>query len=499
MKNSNAIIHILVVDDDEEDFFITSHLIQQIRGLRIAIDWCPGYENALTKMLNSEYDIYFIDYILKTKNGLDLIREAIANDCQEPMVLLTGKGNYSVDVEGMRAGAFDYLEKADLGPDKIERSIRYSLEKSAALKALRSNEKKFRNFFEKSRDAVFFADEHLCLKDVNTGTEEFFEYSRQELKQFCLPDLVYGKRDREFLLSSIHLADEINDLELDFLTKSGKRRPCILSITRSSESEHSLAFQGIIHDITNLRVAEKANLQVEKMASSGRLIRLLAHEIRNPLTNIYLSTDEISQMAGPDAAPYIDIINRNTKTINNLLIELVNSSNPVAPRLSRISLEEVMDLAIIKAADRMNLKGIELNTQYPADPSWIEADSEKLNIAFLNIILNSIEAFRQGNGKINITIRPQGAQHEVIIEDNGCGISDENINKLFEPYFTSKRNGLGLGLASTLNIVNSHEGTINVHSREGMGTKFVVHFKKADTPLDKATNDEGTEKAGMKI
>ena len=234
------------------------------------------------------------------------------------------------------------------------------------------------------------------------------------------------------------------------------------------------------------------------MVSSGRLIRLLAHEIRNPLTNIYLSTDEIKQMAGPEAAPFIDILNRNTKTINNLLIELVNSSNPVAPRLTRIPVEEIMNMAIGKATDRMNLKDIQLTVDYPTEPSWIEADSEKLNIAFLNVILNSIEAFRQGNGKISISIKGQGNQHEVVIEDNGCGVSEENINKLFEPYFTSKRNGLGLGLASTLNIVNSHDGTISVQSKEGVGTRFIMHFKKADVSLDTAANGSA-ERAGMKF
>ena len=118
-------------------------------------------------ILESKYDIYFIDYYLGAKTGLDLMKEALHQNCEQPLILLTGMGNQKIDLEAMQAGAFDYLVKLELNTEKLERCIRYSLERASALKMLRSNERKFRSIFEKSKDAVFLTDQSLVFKDVN--------------------------------------------------------------------------------------------------------------------------------------------------------------------------------------------------------------------------------------------------------------------------------------------------------------------------------------------
>src|SRR5207237_2873286 len=111
-----------------------------------------------------KYDMYVVDYLLGDKTGLDFLKEAVRIVCEEPIVLLTGKGNKDVDIEAMQMGATDYLIKTELTTDKLERCIRYSLERTAYLKALRSNEKKYWSIFELSKDAVFTVDNSLNLK-----------------------------------------------------------------------------------------------------------------------------------------------------------------------------------------------------------------------------------------------------------------------------------------------------------------------------------------------
>jgi signal transduction histidine kinase len=105
-------------------------------------------------------------------------------------------------------------------------------------------------------------------------------------------------------------------------------------------------------------------------------------------------------------------------------------------------------------------------------------DQEKIKLAFLNLIINAIEAMEEGAGTLTITISEDEEENLVEIADTGCGISDENMQRLFEPYFTSKRNGMGLGLASTLNIIQSHSAHIDVNSEPGKGTSFIIGFKK---------------------
>jgi signal transduction histidine kinase len=107
------------------------------------------------------------------------------------------------------------------------------------------------------------------------------------------------------------------------------------------------------------------------------------------------------------------------------------------------------------------------------------ANKEKLKIAFLNIIINAVEAVPPTTGELSISIDTIKHAHVVTIKDNGCGIPEENISRLFEPYFTSKRNGMGLGLAATLNILQSHKANIDVSSAVKHGTTFTITFPAA--------------------
>jgi signal transduction histidine kinase len=137
-----------------------------------------------------------------------------------------------------------------------------------------------------------------------------------------------------------------------------------------------------------------------------------------------------------------------------------------------------MDKTVAAAADRISLKGIVLEQNYPGQPTHVMADMDKLKIAFLNIVINAIEAVPRESGRITISIRDESPYYKIFINDNGGGIPEENLSRIFEPYFTSKTNGFGLGLAATWNIIQSHHATIDVNSQHGEGTSFVVSFEQ---------------------
>jgi signal transduction histidine kinase len=237
--------------------------------------------------------------------------------------------------------------------------------------------------------------------------------------------------------------------------------------------------QGILHDITTQKKTERATLLAEKLAATGRLVRTLAHEVRNPLSNIHMSLEQLSSITNDDERIYIDIIDRNGKRINDLITELLTSSKPTEMMFERIILQTAVDETIGIALDRLTLKQIKLKVNYPEFPCFIRADKEKLKIALLNIIINAIEAIENHQGELNIALIQNEENYSLEISDNGCGIPQENLSKLFEPYFTSKRNGIGLGLASTLNIIQAHNGTIEVKSKIKSGTTFILTFNQA--------------------
>ncbi|MGB8191187.1 MAG: PAS domain S-box protein [Chitinophagaceae bacterium] len=470
-------IRILIVDDDEDDFLIISDYIRNINPTRFVLHWCFNYLEALTHMKNHNYDLYFVDYRLGAKTGLDLLKEAINSQCEEPIVLLTGKGNYKVDMEAMQAGAVDYLIKTELTSEKLERCIRYSLERSATLKALKANERKYRSIFERSKDAVFITDKDCHFIDMNDATCKLLGYTPQELTGIDLCELIVSETLREKYLDLIKNKKDVDDMEVELHTKDKVKINCILSASTETDLDGSIYIQGIIHDITNLKKAEKATLQAEKLAAAGRLVRTLAHEVRNPLNNINLSVDQLTHYSEADEKQFLlDVIQRNSKRIGGLITELLDSSRPTELVMEKHTLQGIMDDTIATALDRITLQRINLQISYTQEPAYIMADKQKLKIAFLNIIINAIEAIIEKPGNISVAIFTQADKHVVQITDNGSGISDENLSRLFEPYFTSKRNGMGLGLASTLTILQAHKATVEVQSRIGQGTTFTISF-----------------------
>ena len=477
MPENKPLTHILVVDDDEDDFFITSEYINKISDRKFKIDWCYKYADAINHIRKHHYDLYFIDYYLGARTGLDLIKEAASLECEEPMVLLTGKGNQIIDREAMTAGAMDYLVKSELNVEKVERCIRYSLERAASIKALRSNERKYRSIFERSKDAVFLSSEKLVFRDVNDAASLLLQRSKEELLSTSLFDFL-DEKEKEFITGHLSMEGMVHDHEVELQLKQEEKKYCILSLSIETDINGDRYVHGLLHDITELKKAEKATLQAEKLAATGRLVQTLAHEVRNPLNNINLSLEQLHQDmdSNDDTEMYMEIIQRNSKRISDIITELLNSSRPAEMSMKNKPLQLIIDESIGAALDRITLQKVKLEIDYAKDPAYVRADAEKLKLAFLNIIINAVEAMEEDKGVLQISVETEKESHIVKIRDNGSGIAQENLGKLFEPYFTSKRNGLGLGLAATLNILQSHKGRIEVKSELSRGTEFTITF-----------------------
>ncbi len=477
---------ILIVDDDEDDYFIISGYIIELHGPKFEIDWCYNYADARDRIEKHAYSLYLIDYHLGAKTGLDLIKDAVSHGWEQPFILLTGKGNHQIDLEAMKSGAMDYLIKGELDTEKLGRSIRYAIERDKSIRALRANEKKYRSIFELSTDAIFLADSNLYFKDLNPATEALFDQPRESLIQKSFLDFVTPE-ERTKLMEELAAKDAVVNREVLLTTSSGEKKYCLFSASEEETIEGEY-YQGIAHDITELKKAEKANLRMEKRGMADRLVHVLAHEVRNPLNNINLSLEQLSpELEESESMVFIDIIKRNSKRIESLITELLNSSRPAQIIEERESLQNIIKDTIAMAIDRITLKKIHLNLDMPEEEITLLADKEKLQIALLNVVINAVEAMEAGSGQLDVKLLVEKNLPVVSIKDNGCGISEENISKLFEPYFTAKRNGMGLGLATSLNILQSHKADVEVLSTEGDGTEFIIKFNQpvSDSLLNK--------------
>jgi len=477
MPNAPQLLNILVVEDDEDDFIFINDYIMELTAWKCEVKWIHRYSDAVDELCNNNYTICFSDYRLGIKNGIDLIRDIHSRSCTTPVILLTGRGNYEIDIEATKAGAFDYLIKAELDKEKLERTIRYTLERMNSLQKLRDSEKKYRNIFEKSKDIIFLASHDTTILNINYAVTDILEVSVEDCFGKKMTDFFTSEKSKHFFLDTLLEGGEIENYETELLTKENSIRTCLITASIENDSNENNYIQGIIYDITSLKKAETATLQAEKLAASGRFIRTLAHEVRNPLNNINLSVENLfEQMTSGDEKVYLEIIHRNGKRINDLITELLQSSRPADMNFRPVQILTVLDNVINSVQDRVMLRKIRLAFSHSDENCIIKADNSKLETAILNIVINAIEAVKDEIGSITINMFLQNNQAIVSISDNGCGISAENKSKLFEPYFTSKRNGMGLGLASTLAILQAHNAGIEVNSEIDRGTDFRIIF-----------------------
>src|SRR5262245_44136517 len=184
-------IRILLVDDDEDDYIITRDLLSEIGEMDFRLDWVGTYGTALEAVSRADHDVYLVDFGLGERNGLDLLRDALARGCKAPIILLTGQGDHEIDLEAMKAGAADYLVKGQFAAPLLERSIRYAIERSQTLQALRNSENEYRRIFNShpvpmwvycTRTLGFLAVNDAALRTYGYTSEEFLALTIRDIR-----------------------------------------------------------------------------------------------------------------------------------------------------------------------------------------------------------------------------------------------------------------------------------------------------------------------------
>ncbi len=212
---------------------------------------------------------------------------------------------------------------------------------------------------------------------------------------------------------------------------------------------------------------------------SDQLASALAHEVRNPLATIFLSVQMLRSPIGvPDHRLYLDIIMKAAGQINDLIADLLTSRQSGERQLEKCTVHQLLDEALAMAKDRIILKNITVRKDYSTLDCEILVNKQTIKIALTNIILNAIDAMQSQTGKLKLITRSLNGKCIIEVQDNGIGISKENLKNLFIPYFTNKAGGIGLGLSTTMNFLQANHVTVDVQSREGKGTRFILCFEK---------------------
>ncbi|WP_025762021.1 hybrid sensor histidine kinase/response regulator [Dyadobacter tibetensis] len=469
------LVKVLLVDDDEDDYYLTREYLTEQANWEFDITWSSTFQDAEHQLNHHKFDLFLFDYLLGEYTGIDLINHAQRVGCDQPIILLTGRGDAKIAIEALRLGAADFLVKNELDAEKLERCIRYALERTAVLSALKLSERRYRRIFEESNDFLFISDLRGNIKDCNPAACNLTGLTTTQLKALNIHDLI---AEPEFSALWVSITDQVlEDKEVTLRVDADtEKKSCLFSASLEYNGDQPYV-QGRVHDLTARKQMEREKLFAEKMALTGRLVRMLAHEVRNPLTNVNLSAEQLEmELDNEEQKFYTQIIKRNCTRINDLISQLLQPSNTMDINLIPSSIHQVLEEALATAHDRLTLKRIELENNFYEQDVVLPIDKVSLQMAFLNLITNAIEAMEEDKGVLKIQTRIQNGNFQILFVDNGSGISEENLEKIFEPYFTKKKNGMGIGLATTLNIIHAHRGRLDVRSKLGSGTTFLITF-----------------------
>jgi two-component system sensor histidine kinase HydH len=215
--------------------------------------------------------------------------------------------------------------------------------------------------------------------------------------------------------------------------------------------------------------------QAERLAALGEMVAAVSHEIKNPL-GIIRSTAELLA-ARPDAddtqRKLSTVITEESTRLNRIVTEFLDFARPQVPGSQECDLREIIEKNLSFLKPELEKKGITVKDNLDERSITLLADRELLYRAFLNIFINSIQSIGD-DGKIDVSVEQLRDQYRIEIQDNGCGISRENVKKIFNPFFTTKDKGSGLGLPIVRKIIEGHQGSITIDSEEGQGTKVKV-------------------------
>lgn len=235
-----------------------------------------------------------------------------------------------------------------------------------------------------------------------------------------------------------------------------------------------------ITDISETRRAQDLLAESERLAVTGSIARTIAHEVRNPLTNLNMAleqlVDELDPATREDASLYTDILKRNMDRIGRLITDLLESSKPKELDLQACGVRGLLEAAVASVQDRLDLLGMRAEVEVSADITEVMADPEALGVALTNLCVNAIEAMTEGEGLLQLKGDMDRGRVRISLRDNGKGIPEEEIPRLFQTFYSGRSGGMGLGLTSARTILHAHGVHVDVDSEAGKGTVFTLTF-----------------------
>ncbi len=275
--------------------------------------------------------------------------------------------------------------------------------------------------------------------------------------------------------------DTIHEIEiaLDAHGRSKLIACSILPLLLRNEISGSLVY---IRDITERKLAEARLRRAESLASLTTMSAGMAHEIKNPLGSIGIHIQLMQKALNRNEncekdffSKNLNILSEEVERLNSIVVDFLFAVRPMDVNLKERSLEALMTESFELIKPELQELNIDLETDFEKDLPVLQLDDKLMKQAILNIIKNAMNAMPDG-GHLSVNIFRESDNVVLVVKDDGEGIPEENLNKIFEPYFTTKDFGSGLGLTLVYKIIKEHDGEIQLKSKVGIGTSFIIRL-----------------------
>jgi PAS domain S-box-containing protein len=400
-------------------------------------------------------------------------------------------------VWGIRANGEEFPIEASISQMKTEDGTLLTVilrdvtdrERAAANSALLAS------IVRSSEDAIIGTDLDGRILTWNPAAQEIYGYARHEIEAEAFARLVPSERQQELdeLFAHVRRGQSVGHLETRGLRKDGRSVGLSLGLSPRRDGSGAIAGASIVaRDITERRELERRLRQTEELAAVATLITGIAHDIGTPMNVILGYTDMLDRSLREEKdRDRLRIIRQQVERVTRLIQTLMNFARPHHEPALMMRVEAVAERALGLIAETARGRGIEIERAFAATAP-ILAQGERLERALLDLFVNACDAMPEG-GVLRVATGSIDGGIEIRIEDTGTGIAPEALERIFEPFYTTKPRGKGngLGLLVTRSIVAEHGGTIDVTSELGKGTRFRIRLPRQPDDLARQAADKG--------
>ena len=321
---------------------------------------------------------------------------------------------------------------------------------------------------------LFTRDARAVL--VSRSMERFLDMGRDQLLGAEVHDIfdrnsLLGRTVRQAFDAGMSIVQE------EITTEAGRRLELSLDFIHDDRADHDGALGALLtlHDVESVSEIESELEVSRRMAAIGRLTSGVGHEVKNPINAIVVHLELLRSKVGSEAAAgrHLEIIQSEIQRLDRVVQTLVDFSRPVELKLADHDMRQIVSSVLMLASAGLESYSVTVVSQLPDHPVMVKVDADLLKQALLNVVLNGAQAMADG-GELSVRLKEEGRSAVIEVQDHGEGIPDEIRPKIFDLYFTTKRDGSGIGLAMTYRILQLHHGQLDVESKLGEGSTFTL-------------------------